>query len=352
VSTGAQPGGLARREVLTRPRAVLASLRSELFIAIFGLLALLVIPSIADAFWLKSCIAAVIFSIAAGGGGLLYGRVGMVSLCQMSLVGVGGWICLRLAYSTSLPFPVLLLISGAATAVVGVFIGLPALRMTGLYLALITLMAAGAFEVIFQATGFPNGGRGVLGLVGGFQLGGTMRRPGIAESDAAFFRYAVVVAAILFMLALAHLRTRPGRAWTAIRQSEAAALSCGVNVTLYRLWAFALASFVTGIAGGLYVASIGSLDWGAVSAEQSILLFAAILMGGAYSLFGAVVAGALLQLLPTLFDSLNLSGNLVLILFGIGVVQVLATAPAGMAGQIKDGLTALHALTARKIAHA
>jgi len=352
VSAGVEPGALAPRALLARPRALAASLRAELFAGVFCLLVLLVIPPIANAFWLKACIAAVIAAISAGGGGLLYGRVGMVSLCQMSLVGVGGWICLRLGLGTSLPFPVLLVISGAVTALVGVFVGIPALRMTGLYFALVTLMAAGAFEVVFQTTGFPNGGAGPLGLISGFQARATMRRPAMAQSDAAFFRYAVVVAAIVFLLALLHLRTRPGRAWTAIRQSEAAALSCGVNVTLYRLWAFALASFGSGIAGALYVASVGSLDWGTVSARQSIVLFAAILMGGAYSLLGAVLAGALLELMPALFDTLNLSGNVVLILFGIGIVQVLATAPAGMAGQMKDGAMALRALALRKAARA
>ena len=65
----------------------------------------------------------------------------------------------------------------------------------------------------------------------------------------------MIVAILMFLLVLAHLRGRPGRAWAAIRQSESAALAAGINTTLYKLWAFALASFITGVAGGLVAGS-------------------------------------------------------------------------------------------------
>jgi branched-chain amino acid transport system permease protein len=298
-------------------------------------LVLFVIPATATAYWLKAFIASVIFSIVAAGTGLLYGRVGMVSLCQVSLLGIGGWLTLRIGHATSLPFPVVLLLAGIGTCALGVVVGLPALRISGLYFALITLMAAGAFEVAFQSTGFPDGGHGFLGRVTGFSTRVPMRRPAIASSDAAYFRFAVLVALLLFLLAYVHLHTRPGRAWAAIRQSEAAAISSGVNVTLYKLWAFGLASFMTGIAGGLFGASIGQLDWSAFSAQQSALLFAAVLVGGAYSLAGAVVAGLFVQAGPVLLDTLHAPGNLILILFGVGVMTAIVTAPYGIAGQLE-----------------
>ena len=70
----------------------------------------------------------------------------------------------------------------------------------------------------------------------------------------------MIVAAVMFLLALMHVRAKPGRAWAAIRQSEPAALAAGVNITLYKLWAFALASFMTGVAGGLLAATSGQLS--------------------------------------------------------------------------------------------
>ena len=116
--------------------------------------------------------------------------------------------------------------------VLGTLIGLPALRLRGLYLALITLMLAGAITVVLTTTNFPNGGHGFLGYNGTAVHIPAIRRPTIAESDPAYYRYAVVVAALMFLLVLAHIRTRPGRAWAAIRQSEPAALAAGINTWL------------------------------------------------------------------------------------------------------------------------
>ena len=119
--------------------------------------ALLVIPLLGGD-WITTFTSVAIYSVVAAGLGILYGRVGMISLCQIALLAIGTWIAARFSYLWDLPFPVLLLLTGAITAAVGVLIGLPALRLTGLHLALITLMAAGAVTVILGQVNFPNGG--------------------------------------------------------------------------------------------------------------------------------------------------------------------------------------------------
>ena len=91
------------------------------------------------------------------------------------------------------------------------------------------------------------------------------------------------------------MRTKPGRAWAAIRQSEPAALAAGINTTLYKLWAFALASFVTGVAGGVLAGAVRYLYSIDFQTQDSITLLAVVLMGGAYSIWGAIVAGLLLS---------------------------------------------------------
>jgi branched-chain amino acid transport system permease protein len=279
--------------------------------------------------------------------GVLMGRVGLVSLGQIAILALGAWVAARLFYGTSLPFPLVLLASGLITMVLGTMIGLPALRVSGLYLALITLMLAGAITVVLAATDFPNGAGGFLGHTDS-TLGGTaIRRPSIAETDPAFFRYAVVVAALMFVLALWHVRSKAGRAWEAIRQSEPAALAAGVNMTLYKLWAFALASFVTGVAGGLLAADVGSLFNYSFPTRENIVLLAVVLMGGIYSLWGAVVAGLLYKYLPALLDSWGLPADLLTILFGVGVLQVLLTAPAGLVDQVPKDLARLGRLIGR-----
>jgi branched-chain amino acid transport system permease protein len=213
--------------------------------------------------------------------------------------------------------------------------------MSGLYLALITLMLAGAITVALQTINFPNGGHGFTGYNGGSVHIPPIRRPSIAGTDPAFFRYSVVVAILMFLLVLAHIRGKPGRAWAAIRQSESAALAAGINTTLYKLWAFALASFITGIAGGLVAGSFRYLNSLTFTTADSITLLAVVLMGGAYSMWGAIVAAFLLKFLQALLNDWGVSPDWLTILFGIGVLQVLTTAPAGLVDQVPRDLKRL-----------
>ena len=308
-----------------------------------GLLAVLlfVVPPLLSLYWIDVFTATAIYAVVALGLGLLMGRVGLVSLGQIAILALGAWVAARLNFGTSIPFPVVLLIAGLITTLLGTVVGLPALRLSGLYLALITLMLAGALTVVLTATNFPNGGHGFLGHTESSFGSTAVRRPAIAESDPAYFRYSVVVAALMFGLAWWHIRSKPGRAWAAIRQSEPAALAAGVNITLYKLWALALASFMTGVAGGLLGPSVGKLYTFQFPTRDSIVLLAVVLMGGIYSLWGAVVAGGLMRLLPALLDSWGLPADLLTILFGVGVLQVLLTAPAGLVAQVPSDLRRL-----------
>jgi branched-chain amino acid transport system permease protein len=310
-------------------------------VAALLLAVVLALPPLLSTYWIDVLTAVAIYSIVALGLGLLMGRVGLVSLGQIAVLALGAWVAAKLAFASSIPFPLVLLIAGMITMVLGTLVGLPALRLSGLYLALITLMLAGAITVVLTATNFPNGGPGFLGHTESSFGNPSVRRPSIATSDPAYFRYTVIVAALMFALALWHVRSRPGRAWAAIRQSEPAALAAGVNLTLYKLWAWALASFMTGVAGGLLAGSVGKLYTYQFPTRDSVILLAVVLMGGIYSLWGAVVAGALMKLLPALLDNWGLPPDLLIILFGVGVLQVLLTAPAGLAGQVPKDLARL-----------
>jgi branched-chain amino acid transport system permease protein len=297
------------------------------------LFVLLLLPSLLSGYWTNVCTAVAIYSVVALGLGVLMGRTGLVSLGQIAILALAAWVGARLFFATGLPFPIVLILSGLITMVLGTLVGLPALRLSGLYLALITLMLAGAITVALRTTNFPNGGGGFLGHTESDRGAADVRRPLIAHADTAYFRYTVIVCAIMFLLALLHVRAKPGRAWAAIRQSEPAALAAGVNITLYKLWAFALASFMTGVAGALLAADVGQLFTLAFPTQDSITLLAAVLMGGIYSIWGAIVAGVLMRLLPALLDNWGLPADLLTILFGVGVLQVLLTAPQGIVYQ-------------------
>ena len=315
--------------------------------AAVGLLvvAIFVLPHTAGADWITTFTSVAIYSVVALGFGILYGRVGLISLGQVALLTIGCWIGTRLAYATSLPFPLLLLLAGAITCAIGVLVGLPALRLSGLYLALITLMFAGATTIVLSVTDFPNGGGGFTGRASTGALTTStppVRRPSWAVGDVAFYRYTVIVCAILFLLALVHVAGKPGRAWATIRESEPAALAAGVNITLYKLWAFALASFVTGVAGCLLAAQVGVPRAITFQTQDSLTLGATALIGGIFSLWGAIVAGIFNQGLPFLFQAQwGLNPNFLLILFGAGLLQVLLTAPGGLANQFPKDMANL-----------
>jgi branched-chain amino acid transport system permease protein len=310
-------------------------------ITVLLLFVLVGLPQLLSLYYIDAMTQVAVYSMVALGLGVLVGRVGLVSLGQVAVLAIGAWVAARLLFATSMPYPVVLLEAGLITMVAGTVIGLPALRLRGLYLALITLMLAGAITVVLATVNFPNGGHGFTGYNGSSVHIPPIRRPSIAGGDPAYFRYAVVVAALMFLLAWAHIRTRPGRAWAAIRQSEPAALAAGINTTLYKLWAFALASFITGVAGGVLAGAVHYLYSIDFPTQDSITLLAVVLMGGAYSLWGAIIAALLLQLLPALLNNWGVSADWLTILFGIGVLQVLTTAPAGLADQAPKDLARL-----------
>ena len=302
--------------------------------------------------WLTTFTSVAIYSVVSLGFGLLYGRVGLISLGQIALLSLGCWIGTRLAYASSMPFPILLLVVGAIVMVIGALVGLTAIRLSGLYLALVTLMFAAATTVVLGVIDFPNGGGGFTGHSSSPDLSGLepVRRPSMAEGLTAYYRYVVVVVAIMFLLALIHVSGKPGRAWASIRESEPAALAAGVNISFYKMWAFALASFMTGVAGCLLAAQVGVSRAINFQTQDSLTLAATSLIGGIFSIWGALIAGIFNQLLPFLFQAQwGVDPNFLLVVFGAGLLQVLLTAPGGLIDQFPKDMVNLGRLIARKV---
>jgi len=293
---------------------------------------------VANAYWIKTLTSSLALAIAAAGAALLYGQLGLVSLCQYALLGVGGWVALRVGHGLQWPFEACVLAGGLSAGVVGMLAGLPALRLKGLYLALVTLMLAGGFQVVVSATGFPDGGAGFLGRISGSERL-MLPRPAIAQGEGAYFAYvAAWLAAVLALLDL-HRRTRAGRSWALIRRGAAAAEGAGVNVLLYQTWAFGLAGACAGVAGTLLAGSIGQPDGRAFAASESVMLFALTVVGGAYHWAGALVAGLLLRAVPSLLIDFGVNGYLAMVFFGAALLHALITAPRGLVGQWATALS-------------
>jgi branched-chain amino acid transport system permease protein len=306
---------------------------------ILAAMAFAILPSIAGSYWLSVLTSAACFTMAASGVSFMYARLGMVSLTQVGLMGVGGWVALRLNYAFNLPFEANMVLAALATMVFGWILALPALRMRGLYLALVTLMAAGGLEIIFSTFQFPNGGAGFWGVKTGSS--DPFRGPMLAQSPAAFLRYVIVLTTLGFLLIEVHRRTAPGRAWALIRRSEAAAMAAGINVTLYKTWAFGIAGLLAGASGALLAASLGLLDDGTFRSSESIMIFALSIVGGARFWLGPIIAAFLYRILPALLSTWGVNANLAYVIFGVGLLHALITAPNGIAGQIFDAARGL-----------
>jgi branched-chain amino acid transport system permease protein len=331
------------------PRPDRRALTRAAVITVLLLLALFALPPLMTGYYTDTMTQVAIYSIVTLGLGLLVGRVGMYSLGQLAVLAIGAWTGARLLFATGQPFILVLIEAGLVTMLIGSLITLPAVRLRGLYLALITLMLAGAVTIIEATLNFPNGGSGFSGYNGSFLHVPQIRRPSFAGTDPAFYRFSVIVAIVMFLLVFAHLRTRPGRAWASIRQSEAASLAAGINITFYKLWAMALASFVTGVAGALLAGADRELFSINFPIQNSITLLAVVLMGGAFSLWGAVIAAFLQAFLPALLYQLwSVPNDWLIILFGVGVMQVLATAPGGIADQFPKDMKRLYRLVSRR----
>lgn len=296
-------------------------------------------PLFLTSLWLKVLTGVAIYTLTAASIALLYRRLGLVSLAHVALMGAGGWVGLRLAYGLGTPFEVNMLAGGLATAGLGMIFAYPPLRMRGLYLALVTLMIAGAFAIIVNVIQFPNGGGGWSGF--GVKSAGYMPRPAIASGDVGYYAYCIVVAALGMAFIHWYDIGKAGRAWALIRRSEAAAMSTGVDVPFYKIWAFALSGFLAGIAGVLLAGNLQMLDARSFPAAESVMIFALTIVGGAWSPVGALIAAALYRLVPALLNDLGVNGNAAYIIFGAALIHALATAPRGIAGQIEDLLIRL-----------
>lgn len=327
---------IAETKSAAAPQALVPGLPTGLLAipAAMGVFALLVVFG-ANAFWLSATTSAVALSLSVAGLAILYGQLGLVSLCQFALVGVGGWVTLRIGHGFQPPFEISLLAGGVVASAVGLAFGIPALRLRGLYLALVTLMLAGAFQTVIGAWGFPDGGPGFLGRAEGAGRA-MLPRPALAEGAVPYFLYVSGIATLALMIVQWHKLARPGRAWSLIRKGETVAVASGVNVLAYKAWAFALSGFLAGVSGGLLAGNVGQLDGRAFGAFESLNLFALAVVGGVYNWYGAIIAGLLLRAMPALLTSLGVDGYVTMAIFGIALFHALATAPTGIAGQIAE----------------
>jgi len=216
-------------------------------------------------------------------------------------------------------------LAGLATALVGLALGIPCLRLEGLYLAMATL-AFGfvVVEAILNLDWLTRGNDGVA--VPTAHLG-----PLALASDAAKYYLVLGVGALMVAAAVNITRTRTGRALLAIRESEIAAQASGVHLAAYRTLAFAVSAFYTGVAGGLFAFVVGFISPDAFDVFLSVDFVAMIIIGGLGSIPGSVVGAAVITLL---YDWLAAFQNYRPLLFGLILIGCMLFMPGGIASRM------------------
>lgn len=293
----------------------LANLHSFAYIA-FGIIAVGVLATtLLSSYWIFLLTAVFIVGIALQSLGIVAGRAGMISLCQMSFAGIGAWTT---GYLNVMEFPgslpVWVLVGGLAAVPAGIVIGLPALRLRGINLAIVTLGFATAFDAVLATITFP-GQTSFKQVV----------RPTLFEGDTGYFLFVLTVYGGIALVLEAVNRTRLGAAWLSVRHSERATAAVGISVPGAKLSAFAVSAFVAGISGGLLAGYLGTLVSDNFAMMQSLALFAVATMTGAHFVHGSIAGGVLITLFPELMRRLSLPQDLGAVIFAVGAVQALST---------------------------
>src|SRR6202050_3278866 len=265
---------------------------------------------------------------------VLTGYVGQVSLAQMSLAGIGGFMLGHISTSWHIGFPWSLILAGLCAVPVGLVIGLPALRLRGVDLAVGTLGFAAAMDaVLFTNLSFTGGTAGLpipAPRLPGLNLAITQGK----SYPTLIFGVLVLLVVILLGLLVARLRRGPaGRMLLAIRSNERAAGSVGINVAQGKLMAFGLAAFIAGIGGALTGYMQGELTADSFAAFTSIGLLAIVFVAGVGRIAGAVVAGIMFSAARLFVTFLNIHlnvGRYQAIVAGVALVLTAVQNPDGI----------------------
>ena len=315
----------------TRNPAATRALALRLFR--FAALALLIIwPWYKNTFvLLGDANVALVYVIVAASLVMLTGWVGQISLAQAAFVGIGAFVTAMVASSWHLGFPLSTLVSCLVAAGAAALMGVVALRVRGLYLAVATLIFSWMCDAyLFLSRWFSKGGGSVSVANRPVGVQGTF--PYFDLTNRRTFYYVGLAVAALVLFALTNLRdSRTGRAMFAVRGSEVAAASLGVNVTRYKLLAFSLAGMIAGIGGNLIALYQGTLTPEQFKFTESFFYLAVAVIGGLHSLWGAVAAAMVFGALQDIFFRVPALNGYPEVVAALLLVIVLLAYPGGLA---------------------
>ncbi|MFG5776160.1 branched-chain amino acid ABC transporter permease [Comamonas sp. J-3] len=296
---------------------------------------LVLFPFMASDYWLYLACLVAINVASATGLNILTGYTGLVSMGQAAFMGLGAYTVAIMQTRWGTPFALNLVVGGVVAMVGGIIVGIPSLRVKGLYLAIATIAASFIAHFLFAN----------LKLTGG--TAGISMQPARffgLDLDTSFRLYWLIVPVMLLMLlgAANLFRTRIGRAFIAIRDRDISAEVLGIPLLRYKLLSFGLSSFYAGVAGGLWAYFFRVVTPESFPLTMSIFFLAAIIVGGMGSILGGILGAVFMTMVPELLklvvDLLPGGAELTvflspvrLIIFGGLIIAFLVFEPLGLA---------------------
>ncbi|WP_067334360.1 branched-chain amino acid ABC transporter permease [Stappia indica] len=316
--------------------ALLTTRPQRVWMALFAL-SLCIAPFVLDNYWLYLACLVAINVASATGLNILTGYTGLVSLGQAAFMAVGaytvGWMQLNLGT----PFLLNLVGGGLVAAAVGILVGIPSLRVKGLYLAIATIAASFILHFIFVNWQSVTNGNSGLTLTPASFFGTPL-----TEYQQLYFVFVPITA--LMVLGAANLfRTRVGRAFIAIRDRDISAEVLGISLLRYKLTSFAISSFYAGVAGGMWAYFFRVVTPESFPFVYSIFFLAAIIVGGMGTILGGILGAVFMTLVPELLrfgidwltpvlpNAAAMLSPVRTIVFGLLIVGFLIFEPKGLA---------------------
>lgn len=264
--------------------------------AIAGLIILLIVPQVFDAYFTNLLIQIGYYGIAALGLNILVGFTGQISLGHAAFFGFGAFASAWISNNFGIPVILAIPLAGLMTTAVGMVVGIPAARIKGLYLAIATLAAQFILEDFFnRADWFSGGSAGSLApplTLFGFSF----------DTDKSYFYIVLAFVLVMYLAGTNMLRSRDGRAFVAVRDHYLSAEIMGINLTKYRILAFGVSSFYAGVGGALFGHYLGFVSAEGITILLSIQFLAMIIIGGLGSVMGTLMGTAFMVLLPEVMD--------------------------------------------------
>ena len=270
-----------------------------------------------------------VYGIAILGLALLTGFNGQISLGHGAFYAIGAYTTAILMSTWNVPYWATLPVSAVVCAVVGFLLGLPALRLGGLYLALTTFALAVAIPQILKYKAIEDWTGGVQGLV--------IDKPeapfGLPLSpDQWLYLFTLAIAIVLYVIAFNIVRGRIGRAMMAVRDHALAAETMGVHLAIMKTRTFALSAMYTGLAGSLGAIAVQFVAPDSFGVFVSVFLFVGLVVGGVASIGGTLIGAAFIEFVPNLADKVSKAAPGAV--YGVILIAVMFLMPAGAGGFI------------------